>query len=288
MHGRRHERFFLISVIALCGAIAWLVGACGSNSAAHPSEMDRLVVSDWAAAFEQHDGEGTIVVHQLGTGVVLTHNSDRAEQPYLPASTFKILNSLIALNTGAVSSVDEQIPWDGVARSDGWDRDHSLRSGIQVSAVWMYQEVARRVGEEDMASLVAATEYGNADIGGDLDRFWLDGELRISAVEQLDLMTKLMEDDLPFEVEHQAAVRDILVRASGEGWSWGHKTGLAAANELLLGWLVGYTEYDGSTWVFAMNVDLGETDAPSIRTTISCAVLASTGALPTEACFTSS
>ncbi len=250
--------------------------------------MDRLTVDDWAAAFDQGQVAGTFVLHQLGTGVVLVHDEVRAEPPYIPASTFKILNSLIALETGVVSSVDEQVPWDGVARSDGWDRDHSLRSGIEVSAVWMYQEVARRVGEEDMASLVAATEYGNADIGGALDRFWLDGELRVSAVEQLDLLVKLMDNDLPFEVEHQQAVRDILVRASGDGWTWGHKTGLALANEPGLGWLVGYTEYEGSTWIFAMNVDLGETDDPSIRTTISCAVLASTGALPTEACFASS
>ena len=218
---------------------------------------------------------------------MLVHDSDRAATPAIPASTFKILNSLIALETGAVTDVDEMVPWDGVNRSiEAWNQDHSLRTGIQVSAVWAYQQLAREIGEAQMASFVSAAEYGNGDIGGPIDEFWLRGELRITPLEQLDMLAALMADELPFAADHQAAVREILVRESGDGWVWGHKTGTALAGDPVLGWLVGYTEFNGSTWVFAMNLDLGEgldVDSqidPKVRQQLSRAVLEHAGALP--------
>lgn len=181
--------------------------------------------------------------------------------PYLPASTFKILNSLIILETGTVDSVDTIVAWDGVDRElDVWNQDHSLRTGIAVSAVWLYQQHARTVGAVRMAELVEVSEYGNASIGGGLDQFWLSGDLRITALEQLDVLERLMLDELPFAPEHQAAVREILVREEGEGWRWLHKTGTALAVEPTLGWLVGATINDDRTWVFALNVDLETVD----------------------------
>ncbi len=241
----------------------------------------------WAELFDKYGVEGTFVLRKLGEDQLRIHNSARAEEAMIPASTFKILNSLIALETGAVDSVDEVIPWDGVDRSiDAWNRDQTLRSGIAVSAVWAYQELARRIGEEQMAEWVTAAGYGNADIGGPIDEFWLRGELRISAVEQVNVLARLLRDELPFSVEHQAAVREILVQDEGDGWTFGYKTGTALSTEPVLGWLVGYTEYNGSTWVFATNLDLGgsanldEQIDPLVRQQLARAILAAEGALP--------
>ena len=136
-----------------------------------------------------------------------------------------------------------------------------------------------------MAEQVDAAGYGNADIAGGIDRFWLDGALRISPIEQLDFLAALMNDDLPFAPEHQAAVRDILVRESGDGWTWGHKTGTALATQPVLGWLVGFVEHEGDTWVFAMNLDRGDVEVdsqidPQLRRALTRTILEDAGALP--------
>ena len=160
-----------------------------------------------------------------------------------------------------MASVDEEVAWDGVEREvPSWNRDHSLRSGIEVSAVWMYQLVAAEVGARRMAEFVAGTGYGNAETGPNVTEFWLRGDLRISPLEQLDFLERLVTDDLPFAPEHQAAVRDIIVRERGDDWTWSHKTGTALAATPTLGWLVGTTSFDDRDWVFALNLDLGSVD----------------------------
>jgi len=193
---------------------------------------------------------------------------------------------MIILQTGVVADVDELVPWDGVDREVAvWNQDHSLRSGIEVSAVWMYQALARKVGEDQMADWVAAADYGNGDIAGGIDEFWLRGDLRISPLEQLDFLERTVTGELPFDAEIVADVREITVREHGDGWSWSHKTGTALAAEPTLGWLVGITEYEDRTWVFAMNVDLELTELatqidPQVRQTVSRRILEGVGALP--------
>jgi len=219
--------------------------------------------------------------------VVEVHDRGRAETPFVPASTFKILNSLIILQTGILPDVDTMVKWDGVDRGlEVWNRDHSLRTAIEVSAVWVYSAMAREVGREAMQQWVTAADYGNGDIDGPIERFWLDGDLRISALEQIDFLTRLVDGDLPFDDSVVRAVRDILVRESGPGWAWSHKTGTVMSGSPQVGWLVGIAERDADTWVFALNIDL-ETDPevasqidPQARQHLARAILEAEGALP--------
>lgn len=252
-----------------------------------PSELLVVEREDWAERFADAGVTGTFALHELGTDRVFVHDADRATTRVVPASTFKILNSLIALELGIVDDVDDIVPWDGVARSiDAWNRDHSLRTAIEVSAVWVYQQFARAIGADRMQDAVESAEYGNEDIEGPIDEFWLRGELRISPMEQLDFLSRLLVDDLPFESRHQSAVRDVLIQERVDDAVWSYKTGTALAADPVLGWLVGYTEYDGGEWVFAMNLDLvGDADVtsqidPRIRQSLSRTILVSAGALP--------
>src|SRR5690606_26270393 len=122
---------------------------------------------------------------------------------FLPASTFKIPNSLIALETGIASGADFALAWDSTAVPpqpwwpDAWRQpEQTLRSAFQHSVVWYYQELARRIGEERMATYVAQFDYGNHDIGGGIDQFWLDGALRISPMEQVAFLQRFYQGDL--------------------------------------------------------------------------------------------
>lgn len=276
---RRSPRLGRVVTLA---AVALLAVTCSGSA-------DETIVerADWGEVFAAEDVTGTFVLREVGTGTTQVWNADRATERRLPASTFKILNSLIILETEVLTDADESVSWDGIDRGvDAWNRDHSLRSGIEVSAVWMYQEMARRVDEGPMATWVERAGYGNADIGGGIDEFWLRGALRISPVEQADFLERLATGDLPFRPEVVAAVSDILVRERGPGWTWAHKTGTALADDPPLGWLVGIADWNGASHVFALNLDLAPVDDvatevdPQVRQRIARTILVAEGALP--------
>ena len=127
------------------------------------------------------------------------HNEKRAKQQLSPASTFKILNTLIALDVGVVTSKDSVFQWDGTKRGlDAWNKDQTLQSAFKVSCVWCYQEIARNVGESRYRSALMDANYGNQRIGDQVDQFWLNGELQVSALEQINFLSRLVSDSGPF------------------------------------------------------------------------------------------
>src|SRR3981081_1058559 len=131
-----------------------------------------------AKHFADEGTAGTFVGYKTDDYLIIASDKDRSGQAYLPASTFKVPNSLIALETGVVEDPDKDVfKWDGVKRDiEAWNRDHTLRSAIAASAVPVYQEIARRIGAERMQKYVDLLDYGNRDIAGGLDPSWVDGQ----------------------------------------------------------------------------------------------------------------
>src|SRR5205085_12519179 len=146
-----------------------------------------------ARHFTDDGTAGTFVGYKTDDYLIIASDKDRSGQEALPASTFKIPNSLIALETGVVGDSDQDIfKWDGVVRSiEAWNRDHTMRTAIAASAVPVYQEIARRIGAERMQKHVDLFEYGNRNIGGGIDQFWLTGNLRIDPIQQIDFVDRL-------------------------------------------------------------------------------------------------
>src|SRR5207248_976054 len=144
--------------------------------------------NDLTKRFFEAGTVGTCVGYKVDDYLIIASDKDRSGQAQLPASTFKIPNSLIALETGVVEDPDKDVfKWDGVARSiEAWNKDHTLRSAIAASVVPAYQEIARRIGPGRMQKFVDLLEYGNRDIGGGIDQFWLTGNLRIDPMQQVD------------------------------------------------------------------------------------------------------
>jgi beta-lactamase class D len=137
--------------------------------------------------FSKADTNATFVLYDMQKEKLVIHNQARAQKRYTPASTFKIANSLIGLETKTVKSVDEQIPYLGSENPfiASWKEDMGLRKAIAISNVPIYQELARRIGLKRMKHYLKIFEYGNADTGAIIDRFWLDGPIEISALEQV-------------------------------------------------------------------------------------------------------
>src|ERR1700733_6447343 len=215
-----------------------------------------------ARHFTDENTVGTFVGYKVEDYLVIASDKNRSGEAKLPASTFKIPNSLIALETGVVADPDKDVfKWDGVVRSiDAWNRDHTMRSAIAVSAVPVYQEIARRIGAARMQKYVDLFEYGNRDIGGGIDQFWLTGNLRIDPVRQVDFVDRLRRGTLPVSKRSQDLVRDILPVTKAGDAVIRAKSGLLGAEigKPSLGWMVGWAEKGGAETVFALNMDIRE------------------------------
>ncbi len=260
------HRFPLVR-LRLCALLAAAVlCSCASTQGPLPRIVER---PDWGRYFQAQGVEGTMVLLgesrvtardtgqgrnsgprlNLPQGLLLAYNPQRAATGYLPASTFKIVNALIALETGVVSGPDELFPWDGVTRDvAAWNRDLTLRQAFAASAVPVFQQIARRIGPQRMAWYVGTLGYGNGDISGEApDRFWLSGNLRVSALEQVDFLRRLYHGQLPFTAQTMETVEDLMVVERGPGWTLRAKTGWAVKDTPGIGWWVGWLERDGAT-----------------------------------------
>lgn len=169
--------------------------------------------------------------------------------PLSPCSTFKIPNALIGLQTGAVSGPGHLKPWDGNRHSrETANRDHTLASAVEHSVVWYFQSLARDVGEQAMAGWLNRLGYGNRDISGGIDRFWLGSSLEIDAHGQLEFIRALWRSGLPFASGHQAEVRAMLAQASDLPGSLHGKTGSCPGNPDTgtpdHGWFIGWVDWD--------------------------------------------
>jgi beta-lactamase class D len=264
-------------------AAAAAASALPSRSLAAVAPPRGEIRAELAKLFTDAGTEGTFVGYKVEENLVISSDADRSHTAKLPASTFKIPNSLIALETGVVSDPDKDVfKWDGVTRSfEAWNKDHTLRSAIAASAVPVYQEIARRIGPERMQKYVDLFDYGNRNIGGGIDQFWLTGDLRIDPIQQVNFVDRLRRGVLPISKRSQELVADILPVTTVGDAVIRAKSGLLGAEvgKPSLGWLVGWATKGGSNTVFASNLDVRAPRHISDRMALSQACLAAIGAI---------
>ena len=221
--------------------------------------------------FASRSVNGTLVIYDVQKNGYWLHNAGRAAERFYPASTFKIFNSLIGLSEGVVKDADEVFyHYSGEpVYLESWKADASLRSAIKLSQVPAYKELARRIGTERMQANIKKLHYGNEIIGSKIDSFWLEGPLKISALEQVRLLTKLAQCQLPYQTAAQKQVCDITVLKRTDAYTLHGKTGWAADNiKTPVGWFVGWAETKDNLYVFAMNMDLTDAAALPLRESI--------------------
>jgi len=272
MINRRHA-------LGLLAAASLLPG----RGLAHVASQRSEIRDELAKHFADDGTVGTFVGYKTDDYLVIFSDTERSGEAKLPASTYKIPNSLIALETGVVEDPDKDVfKWDGVKRSiEAWNRDHTMRSAIAASAVPVYQEIARRIGPERMQKYVDLFEYGNRNIGGGIDQFWLTGDLRIDPVQQVDFVDRLRRGVLPISKRSQDLVRDILPVTKVGDATIRAKSGLLGAElgKPSLGWMVGWAEKAGTQTVFALNMDVREPRHIADRMKLTQQCLADIGAI---------
>ena len=253
-----------------------LFASLGTHAATtHPRD-------EWQAHFEAKAVRGTFVMYEPAADRYLVCNEARSKQRFIPASTFKIPNALIGLEVGSIADEREVFHWDRKPKvRAAWERDHTLATGMRDSVVWMFQEVARRTGRENMREWLERLQYGNRDMRGGIDLFWLQGALRVSAVEQVDFLRRLAEGSLPATQRAQRLVRESLVVERTRQYTLYAKTGSSGTTKNSVWWWVGWVERNGrTTAVFAMNFAPTPSTRFDDRFEIGRAILAQAGVLP--------
>lgn len=222
---------------------------------------------------------GTVVIVDGRTKneTVLVYDSERAARRYPPASTFKIPHSLFALDAGILRDEFQIIPWDGVKHPiEGWNQDQDLRSAMRNSTVWVYERFAKELGDPRETDYMRKIGYGNALTGGGKP-FWVEGDLAISANEQIAFLRRLYRNELPFRVEHQRLLKEVMINEAARDWILRAKTGWTGK----IGWWVGWVEWPTGPVFFALNIDTPKREGDlAKRQDITRSILRSINALP--------
>ena len=230
---------------------------------AQESGQKVILSQEYQQYFDRYAVKGSLVVYDLKNNKTFYYDEERTKMRYSPASTFKIFNSLVGLETGIIRDTSYVIPWDGVRRGSNaaWNRSNSLKSAFKYSVVWYYQELARRIGKESMQKFLSDNHYGNEDINTELDAFWLGdpgGKLRISQVEQIDFLRKLYDEELNFSERSQRLVKGIMLVEDNGEYRLFAKTGMCRQGDLHYGWYVGWIETNENAFFFATHFEAAD------------------------------
>jgi len=232
-----------------------LLNACSPNNVKEDKSLSTY--------FDENKVEGCFALMDNGTGNFTVHNLPRyRDSSYLPASTFKIVNSLIGLQTGKISSDSMVIQWDGVKRRvEDWNKDLTMYEAFRVSAVNYYQEVARRIGIDTMQQWLDSLHYGTQKITSPIDSFWLDNSLKIKPDEELGLVKRLYFDQLPFFKTYQEMVKRAMLFENTTNYRLAYKTGWGFTEQgHSIGWVVGWIEENNHPYFFVLNIESPDKD----------------------------
>ncbi len=222
---------------------------------AQPSQSDRYA-AQFQDILDQHQMKGTILVFDVQQDRYFSNDFEWASQGFLPASTFKIPNTLIALETGVVNDANTVLPWDGKKRySKAWEKDLSLKDAFRLSCVPCYQEIAGKIGLLRMRQFLQQFSYTNMDVRDEtLQHFWLVGASKISAFQQVAFLRNFYSRHIKLSDHTYDTMRQILEIESTANYSLSGKTGWSTDHGDN-GWFVGYLRRGEAMYYFAANIE---------------------------------
>ncbi len=245
-----------------------LLFSCSSNNVKQDTSLKKY--------FDEYKVSGCFALLNNATGKFTIYNLSRyRDSSYLPASTFKIVHSLIGLQTGKIINDSMRIAWDGISRPvAAWNKELNMLEAFRISAVPYYQEVARRIGKDSMQLWLDSLKYGVQDpqekviIRTRIDSFWLDNSIKITPDQQLGLIKKLFFNQLPFFKTYQEMVKRAMQYEQTTNYRLALKTGWGSMeNGHSLGWVTGWIEENKHPYFFVLNFETPDRDLdmPSVR-----------------------
>lgn len=228
------------------------------------------------------DYEGCFVLYDLEEDTWQIYNMEQAEKRISPDSTYKIYDALFALEEGIITPDNSFVAWDGQENPFAvWNTDQTLSSAMASSVNWYFQTMDTQLGNDRLAAYFQKIGYGNADVTGDLSSYWMESSLKISPIEQVELLMKLHQNEFDFKAENIEAVKEaIQLSASSDTVLYG-KTGTGRVNgKDINGWFVGSVENGQHTYFFACNIQSDANATGSHASEITLSILADRHILP--------
>ena len=256
-----------------------------------PAQTPTFIHRDFSPHFEAREVTGSITLYHLESNTWISSDQEDWRIATLPASTFKVVNSLIALETQVIPDENEVLPYHGhdttlygVRKDIRHDMD--LKEALERSVVWYYLVLAERIGCERYQDILGKLPYGNGKIDCAETDFWNFGEFAVTPVEQISLLVRLYRETLPFAKEHQQTLKRILLNKGYEGFEVRAKTGWTFVDKVSIGWWIGYVTIEGEHWFYATRLRKPEAettwDFARHRKEVTLDVLRELKALPPE------
>ncbi len=208
--------------------------------------------------------KGTLYLSSLDGSTEFRAHPELSDSGYIPASTFKIPHTLIALETGVIDS-STIFEWDSIARSyEPWNQDQNVTNAFNRSCVWCYQTIAEELSDSIYLDFLKRFEYGNLITGDSITTFWLNGDSRISVNQQVDFLKRVYRNELPVDTNAINLLKRVMIIEQTEEYTLRAKTGWSGEH----GWFVGYLTVDDAHWFFANYVEITDNSQLALRKSI--------------------
>lgn len=207
--------------------------------------------------FEDCDIQGSTTIYDYNTKKWVTNDIHDSHVATLPASTFKIINTLIALESGVIADEHEIIKWTNNMDTIKYGHrpniyhDMSMKEAFKLSAGWAYVELAKKIGKERYKDFLTKSHYGNVDVSIDDPDFWNFGKFAISPANQIEVLIGVYEETLPFSKRSFKILKDMMIQEQTNSYVLRAKTGWTRDGGKDTGWWVGYIEQEGNVYFFA-------------------------------------
>ncbi|MDR3006984.1 MAG: penicillin binding protein transpeptidase domain-containing protein [Sphingobacterium sp.] len=221
------------------------------------STVKKIIRSDFQQYFDQCQVSGAIAVYDNKRGTWILSDTTNTQSLALPASTFKIINMLIALETKTIKDEHSIVQWPGSTDTVKYGyrpniyKNITVKEAFEVSAGWAFIEIAKKIDRSVYRKYLEACDYGNVDLSESGSDFWNFGSMGISPINQVEFLKKLYVGDLPFAKRNMDIVKRVMVSEKNDDYIIRSKTGWTMANQINTGWWVGYVEQKGDVYFFA-------------------------------------
>jgi beta-lactamase class D len=283
---KRNQIFLIIFCLPIIFSCQQKTGTSKQNETQEQVvTTTETIIKSFQNILDRNNVSGSILIYDAQKNEYFSNDFVHAATGFLPASTFKIINSIIGLETGVLNDESHLFKWDKKPRMlESWEADLSLAEAYKVSCVPCYQEVARAIGTKKMNEYLKKLDYGNMEIADSMiDIFWLEGDFKISQKEQIDFLKRLYNKELPISDKTFNIMQQIMVIDDNQIYKLSGKTGWGIRQGNNIGWFVGFVEKNENVYYVATNItplNQNETDAfAQIRLSISLKALAELGVL---------
>ncbi len=266
-----------IWIILLFIGLTPFVSTYATNNTHYQWDKPNISYMDYSSYFKNY--EGSFVLYDLKKDLWTIHDFENATLQVSPNSTYKLYDALFGLEEHIITPNNSFFAWNETLYPfEAWNKDQTLQSAMQSSVNWYFQTIDEQLGKNRIQNYIKKIGYGNETISGDFSTYWLESSLKISAIEQVELLIKFYQNTLGFSLENTNIVKESLLLSTSENKTFYGKTGTGRIDgKDINGWFIGYVETLDNTYFFATNIRASSNATGSCAAELTMSVLSEMG-----------